>query len=66
MNFHQYPGVKSPQTYSILSQRSYLLVVDYTSRFPIVREIKSMSAQHIAEHFRLIFSDIWMARYPSK
>ena len=35
----------------------YLLVVDYTSRFPIVREIKSMSAQHIAEHFRLIFSE---------
>ena len=32
-------------------------MVDYTSRFPIVREIKSMSAQHIAEHFRLIFSD---------
>ena len=33
--------------------KSYLLVVDYTSRFPIVREIKSMSA----EHFRLIFSE---------
>ena len=37
--------------------KSYLLVVDYTSRFPIVREIKSMSAQHIAEHLRLIFSE---------
>ena len=37
--------------------KSYLLVVDSTSRFPIVREIKSMSAQHIAEHFRLIFSE---------
>ena len=36
---------------------SYLLIVDYTSRFPIVRELKSMSAQHIAEHFRLIFSE---------
>ena len=36
---------------------SYLLVVDYTSRFPIVRGVKSMSAQHIAEHFRLIFSE---------
>ena len=35
--------------------KSYLLVVDYTSRFPIVRELKSMSAQHIAEHFKLIF-----------
>ena len=37
--------------------RSYLLVVNYTSRFPIVREIKSMSAQYIADHFRLIFSE---------
>ena len=37
--------------------KSYLLVVDYTSRFPIVRELKSMSAQHIIEHFRLIFSE---------
>ena len=37
--------------------RSYLLVVDYTSRFPIVREIKSMSGQHKADHFRLIFSE---------
>ena len=37
--------------------KSYLLVVDYTSRFPIVREIKSMSAQDIVEHFRLIFSE---------
>ena len=33
---------------------SYLLVVDYTSRFPIVRELKSMSAQHITKHFRLM------------
>ena len=37
--------------------KSYLLVVDYTSRFSIVREIKSMSAHHTAEHFRLIFSE---------
>ena len=36
---------------------SYLLIVEYPSRFPIVREIKSVSAQHIAEHLRLIFSE---------
>ena len=34
----------------------YLLIVDYTSRFPIVRKLKSMSAQHITEHFKSIFS----------
>ena len=32
-------------------------MVDYTSRFPIMRELKSMSAQHVTEHFRLIFSE---------
>ena len=35
----------------------YLFIVDYTSRFPIVRKLKSMSAQHITEHFKSIFSE---------
>ena len=35
----------------------YLLIVDYTSRFLIVRKLKSMSAQHIIEHFKSIFSE---------
>ena len=35
----------------------YLLIVDYTSRFPIVRKLKSMSAHHITEHFKSIFSE---------
>ena len=35
----------------------YLLIVDYTSGFPIVRKLKSMSAQHIIEHFKSIFSE---------
>ena len=51
------PGAKLLQTYFISNQTHYLLVVDYTSRFPIVRELKSMSAQHKAKHFGLIFSE---------
>ena len=35
----------------------YLLIVDYISRFPIVRRLKSMSAQNIIEHFKSIFSE---------
>ena len=35
----------------------YLLIVDYTSRFLIVRKLKSMPAQHITEHFKSIFSE---------
>ena len=36
---------------------SYLLVVDYTSRFPVVHKLSSMTAQHVAIHFKLIFSE---------
>ena len=35
----------------------YLLIVDYTSRFPIVRRLKLMSAQSVTEHFKSIFSE---------
>ena len=57
---HEIPSVPWSKTATDIfhfESKSYLLVVDYTSRFPIVREIKSMSAQHITEHFRLIFSE---------
>ena len=36
---------------------SYLLVVDYTSRFPVVHKLTSMTGQHIASHFKLICSE---------
>ena len=35
----------------------YLLVVDYTSRFPIVRRLNLMSVQCVTEHFKSIFSE---------
>ena len=35
---------------------SYLLLVDYTSHFPIVCKLKSISGQHIADHFKQIFA----------
>ena len=37
--------------------QSYLPIVDYTSRFPIIRKLKSMSAQHVTKHFKSIFSE---------
>ena len=36
---------------------SYLLLVDYTSHFPIVCKLKSMTGQHIADHFKQIFAE---------
>ena len=35
---------------------SYLLLVDYTSCFPIVCKLKSMTTQHIADHIKQIFA----------
>ena len=36
---------------------SYLLIVDYTSRFPIVHKLTSTMAQQVASHMKLIFSE---------
>ena len=36
---------------------SYLLIVDYTSRFPVVRKLKSTTAQHVTSQMKLIFSE---------
>ena len=36
---------------------SYLLIVDFTSRFPVVRKLKSMTAKHVASHFSQVFSE---------
>ena len=36
---------------------SYLLFVDYSSCFPIVSKLKSMTAQHIADHIKQIFAE---------
>ena len=36
---------------------SYLLMVDYTSRFLVVHKISSMTGQHIATHCKQIFSE---------
>ena len=36
---------------------SYLLLVDYTSHFSIVHKLRSMTGQHIADHFKQIFAE---------
>ena len=35
----------------------YLLIVDYTSRFPVVHKLSSMTGQHVANQCKLIFSE---------
>ena len=36
---------------------SYLLIVDYINRFPVVHKLSSMTGQHIAIQCKLIFSE---------
>ena len=36
---------------------SYLLIVDFTSQFPIVCKLKSMTAKHVASHFSEVFGE---------
>ena len=36
---------------------SYLLIVDYTSRFPVVLKLSSMTGQHATNECKLIFSE---------
>ena len=36
---------------------SYLLIVDYISRFPIVHKLSSMTGQHVANQCKLIYSE---------
>ena len=36
---------------------SYLLIVDFTSRFPVVHKLTSMTAKHVASHFSQVFSE---------
>ena len=36
---------------------AYLLIIDYTSRFPVVHKLLSMTAQHVATHCKQVFSE---------
>ena len=44
---------------------SYLLLVDYTSRYPIISMLTSMTAQHVIGHLKLSFLSMgcWMPLY---
>ena len=36
---------------------SYLLIIDYTNRFLVVCKLSSMTGQHMANQWKLIFSE---------
>ena len=57
-----YPWMKLATDVFHFEGVSYLLIVDYTSRSPVVCKLTSMTDQHIASHFKLICSEYEWAR----
>ena len=51
-----YPWTKLATAMFYFEGVSYLLVVDYTSRFPVVHKLTLMTGQHIVSNFKLICS----------
>ena len=51
-----YPWTKLAADAFHFEGASYLLIVDYTSRFPVVQKLTLMIGQHIASHFKLLCS----------
>ena len=49
-----YPWTKLATDVFHFKGASYLLIVDYTSRYPVVHKLTFMTGQHVASHFKLI------------
>ena len=45
------------QKFLYFDEASYLLIVDYTSRFPVGQKLSSMTGQHKATHCKQDFSE---------
>ena len=52
-----YPWTKLATDIFHFEGASYLLIVDYTSHYPVVHKLTSMTGQHVASQFRLICSE---------
>ena len=52
-----YPWTKLATDIFHFEGASYLLIIDYTSRYPVVCKLTSMTCQHVAHHFKLTCSE---------
>ena len=52
-----YPWTKVATDIFYFNTTSYLLIVNYTRRFPVVRKLTSMTTQHAAGQMKLLFSE---------
>ena len=52
------PWVKLATDIFTFNNQNYLLIVDYMSRFPVIRHLSNMTAKMVAEHTKAIFSEL--------
>ena len=52
------PWVKLATDIFTFNNQNYLLIVDYMSRFPVIRHLSNMTAKMVAEHLKAIFSEL--------
>ena len=52
-----HPWTKLATDFFHFEGTSYLLIMDYTSRFLVVHRLSSMNGQHVANQSKLIFSE---------
>ena len=52
------PWVKLATDIFTFNNQNYLLIVDYMSRFPVIRHLSNMTAKMVAEHMNAIFSEL--------
>ena len=51
------PWTKLASDIFTLGNKNYLLIIDYMSHFPVICMLQSMTATHVTEHMKAIFSE---------
>ena len=52
------PWAKLATDIFTFNNENYLIIVDYMSRFPVIRHLSNMTAKMVAEHMKAIFSEL--------
>ena len=56
------PWAKLATDIFTFNNENYLLIVDYMSRFPVIRCLSNMTAKMVAEHMKAIFNELGLPK----
>ena len=57
MIYHFIHGKSLAQTYSILIIKNYLCIIDYNSKFPVIKKLEGLSAKNLNTTTKIIFAE---------